>query len=127
MAKTTTTSNGKITQKPSTNFQFVNYDLSKSDKETLAKSEISAGDLLREAYALIKEGYKISCSWDDYSDCIQVILIGAGEAVTNHGLMMSSRASSFEKALAACLYKHHKVFEGNWAQQTIGAGRTDDF
>lgn len=112
---------------PNTQMQFVNYDLTKGDKDTLKKADPQPDDVFRTLAALAKEGYKISISWDDYSDCVQCFLIGAKPAVANHNFILTSRASSLFKALASLVYKHSVVFDGVWHDRALMDRPDDDF
>lgn len=112
--------------KPFQKSEFVNYDLTKEDKDALKKLATDIREILPAITSLAKEGYKISVSWDDYSDCVAVFLIGQSETCVNHGFILTARAASIDKALTALLYKHQHVFEGVWHNRSID-GKSDDF
>lgn len=127
MDKKSSRSSRQTKQTSQIQFQFVNYDLTKEDKAALKKANPTTEQVLTSILQLTKEGYKLSISWDNYSDCPQAILIGSAPTCSNHGYMISSRASSIEKALAALVYKHLTVFDGVWHDRVQPGHPDDDF
>jgi hypothetical protein len=119
-------------QSPSTNSPnkppspFVNYDLSADDKKQLAKLNPTWEDLGKEVTLLVKEGYKLTIGWDNYSDALAVWLIGQKTTV-NEGLILPSRANDLRKAIASVIYKHKAVFSGVWHNRTLTGQASDDF
>jgi len=77
--------------------------------------------------ALVKEGYKVSISWDTYSDCLQTFLIGQAESLPNHGYILTARANDLSKCLASLVYKHMNVFDGVWHDRVADGRPTDDY
>jgi|SRR5215467_1595750 len=108
-------------------FVFVNYDLTEGDKKSLKAANPSADQVLGTIVQLVKEGYKVSMSWDNRSDCVQAFLIGSSKECPNHGFILTSRAASAHKALASLLWKHTSVFEGVWHDRVDLSNRDDDY
>lgn len=77
--------------------------------------------------ALVREGYKVSVSWDDYSNCVQCFLIAHAESLPNHPYILTARANDLSKALASLVYKHTNVFAGVWHDRIMEGRPQDDF
>ena len=106
---------------------FVNYDLTRSDKDALKKASPSSDELWLQVTQLVQQGYKVTFGWDNYAECFACWLIGVSPESKNEGLILPSRASSAVKAFAACLYKHVTVFEGVWRDRVLSGKPDDDF
>ncbi len=107
--------------------QFVNYDLTREDKETLKKASPTWEELSAAIDSLLSQGYKISLSYDDYSDCLQAFLIGASKECVNVGFILTARASTSYKVVASLLYKHVTVYKGVWHDRVLEGKSDDDF
>jgi hypothetical protein len=127
MAQKSKSNSGSVSASNQNQMQFVNYDLTVSDKATLKKAGPLNDDVLKTLAQLAKEGYKVSISWDSYSDCVQAFLIGASSSCVNHGFILTSRANELSKALAALVFKHSVVFDGVWHDRVITDRPSDDF
>jgi len=110
-----------------TQFQFVNYELNKDDKDFLKLHELSWQEVDKLFVQLVKEGYKVSFSWDEYSGCMAVWLIGQSSSCPNHGFILSSRASTTLKALNGLFYRHLTVYNGLWRDRAGDGKPTDDY
>jgi|SRR5215831_4567322 len=108
-------------------FEFVNYDLTESDKTLLRKANPSAEQVLGGIASLAKEGYKVSISWDSRSDCVQAFLIGAAKACPNYGFILTARAAGAHKALASLFWKHSSVFDGVWHDRVDLSSHDDSY
>lgn len=107
--------------------KFVNYDLSAEDKQALKSAAIDAVDLFVNIGRLVGEGYKLSFGWDHYTDSFAAWLIGSSKECVNYGFILSARASTVEKAIAALFYKHTSVFDGVWHDRVERSKPDDDF
>jgi len=95
---------------------WVNYTLTDEHKKALEKLIESKPDFFElEFEQAAQEGYRWSIAWDTYARCYSVTMFTREVDSPNLGLMMSSRAKSWYKALLMCLYKHVLVFEHRWS------------
>lgn len=105
--------NGKSTEaKPNfSDFQFVQYTLSKSEKDAFEKWwETHYSDAPTLLSEVINSGYKQSSSWDDTNDCYIVTFTCMDKRSGNYCLVMSSRSDDWLEALGINLFKHYVLF-----------------
>jgi len=99
----------------SSDIAWVNYSLTDEHKKALDKLLDEEPELLELEFAqAAQEGYRWSMTWDTYAGCYSVTMFTREVERPNLGLMMSSRAKSWYKALMMCVYKHVLVFEHRW-------------
>lgn len=114
-------------QKDNLSFQFVNYDLTVSDKATLKEVSRNWDDCFQVVSQLTQEGYKLSFSWDSYSDCFAGYLSGVGKQCPNQGFILGARGNNPLKVVNALLYKHLTIFDGVWHDRVLGTKPDDDY
>lgn len=95
--------------------RWVNYNLTDAHKAELEKM-IKAGPekLEAEFQSALQDGYKVSVGWDDYAECFSCTMYTREPGHVNEGMMLSSRARTWYKAVLMTVYKHAVVFEGHW-------------
>lgn len=93
---------------------WVKCDLSDEQKNFLKGQEVSDAELMEGMAALAGEGYKISLSYDQRSDCIGVYITSPEKARNGALQCLSARAPSMAQAVAVLLYKHYTLLAGDW-------------
>lgn len=98
--------------------QWVNIRLEENHKEELAHlcENIDFSSLSGWLSSMAYEGYSFSCSWDDYSDALQVSLVCKAPDDPNYGLGLSARHPDFDLAVLTLQFKHEQIADGNWAK-----------
>lgn len=98
--------------KPSfSDFQFVSYTLSKSEKVAFSKWwEEKASDAFVFVSEVVNSGYKVSLSWDAENDCYIATFTCMEKKSPNYCLVMSSRSDDLWEAIGINLYKHYVLF-----------------
>ena len=105
--------------------KFVNFYLTKADKEKIAKAAADAEDVLSQMSALIEEGYAFKVSWDGYSDCFQALMIGETTVGYNQGYIQTGRHTDLTRCLAIVLYQHYE-FSGGFSWEKEGVKMFDN-
>ena len=107
--------------------KFVNYTLTKAETGRLKKfaaDEWQGGNWLEK---VVEEGYKVTFSYDDRVKCHCCWLIPQGSSETgNDGLILSGRGGTLVNAAIEAVFKHVRLFQGNWPSVTSDGSWTWD-
>lgn len=103
---------------------FININLSEEDRAKIKSSPTDEKLLLLTMEGMIKEGYKFSFSWDNYSQCFQVIGTRSAKDHPDYGILLSGRGSSPIKAYKQWLYMVSTyIGEDGWSEAMDGTSR----
>jgi len=95
---------------------WVNYRLSEDDKAMLQAEPLDMGKVIAEFASMAYAGYRLSVSYDAYSQAMQASLVCVAEDSPDSGLGLSARHPDLDWALRSLLYKAQVVGTGNWAE-----------
>lgn len=109
------------TNKPA--FAYVNINLSDSDKEIIAGKELDAVRLLDWILRLTVDGYKVSVSYDDNSDCFIVSVTSTRPTNGDYNRCVTSRSNELERAYLTALYKFEVLLMGGAIPAPVDAVR----
>lgn len=118
-----TTGNAKSNSKNSKDWQqfdFVEVRLNEEEKTDFKKRYSSEADkLLGMVDEIVKNGYKISSSYDTTNNCIIVALTCKEPNSPNFNYVMTSRAGEVWEATALAMYKHYFCCDDeDWGSET---------
>lgn len=105
--------------------RWVKCDLSPDEKDDLKKREVSVTAVIASLADVIGEGFKISVSYDERSDCVGAYLTAPKESGLGGAVCLSARAPTLETALAVLLYKHFEVLREDWSSADSEGGARD--
>jgi len=105
----------KAAKKQVKDWRYVNYTLSKSERDiALEWGRSEAVSLWQKCDEIVAGGYKITLSEDKMNKCVTASLTAKGEEHENYGMTLSGKGASTEDALIMVAYKHLVALEGNW-------------
>lgn len=107
--------------------QFVNCNLDKSTKEQVKKWDVKYEATLDGLDRMIRDGYKISVSYDSYNDCIGVFATQKQEDHPSFGLCLSARGPGLLDAWKVLVFKHFQILDGVWGTIVDQKGQRDDW
>jgi ornithine carbamoyltransferase len=93
---------------------FIRYELTKEETQALRAARVLNPDVWNEMGKLIEEGYKLTLTWDDYSNSPACWLFAKNERDPNFGAILSGRGRTIENAVFEVIYKHYVVFQRVW-------------
>jgi hypothetical protein len=93
---------------------WANVSLDNEAKAAIVDSPIDAEKMLMEFAKLVCCGYRLSITFDDYSNAIQVSLVCVNDTSPNFQLGLSSRHPDIDTALRSLLYKHFVLTAEKW-------------
>jgi hypothetical protein len=95
-------------------FRFINYDLSKADKEWLASADLDAEYPLALVCDLVAEGYKFGLSFDDRNQSYVASLTDRSESSTFYNSCLTGRGATALDAWCSLAYRHLHLAQGDW-------------
>lgn len=93
---------------------WVAADLSDEEREGLKRRSVPIEDTIKALAGLIEQGFKISISYDERSDCVGAYLTAPKAASKGRTICLSARAPTLEKALLVLLFKHFEKLHEEW-------------
>lgn len=103
---------------------FVSCELSDAEKDKCRANLMEPDAILETLSDLAGNGYKITVSYDNRSDCVSAFLTATEGQRTNKGLAISSRAPDAQGALTVLFYKHFEKLKENWADNESAAKKS---
>jgi len=100
--------------------EFINYDLSKTEKEACKAWDMSLSELDLMMQKLNESSYKISVGWDNYSRAFASFLVPQDAQMENYGLILTGRGTTPVKAIKQVLFKHYNVLGDDWTNFSRG-------
>lgn len=97
---------------------WVNYRLSEDDKSLLSAEPLEMGKVIAEFASMAYAGYRLSVSYDSYSQAMQASLVCVNPESADVGLGLSARHPDLDWALRSLLYKSQVVGVGHWSEFT---------
>lgn len=97
---------------------WANYTLTEDDKTAISEMGVSAETLLQDFGALVFSGYRLSLTYDDFSDSLQASLVCGNDKDRNYGLGLSARNPDPLVALTTLMYKHQVLLADGWEPYT---------
>lgn len=107
------TKGGKQASEPP--FRFINYDLSKGDKDWLRAADCEAEFSAEMVEDLVREGYKFSLSLDARNQSFVASLTDRAEGSSFKNSCLTGRGASPSAARHALLYRHFHLAGGDWS------------
>lgn len=101
---------------------WVKCELKESDKDDLQRRAVDAPELLSALGGIIEQGFKISISYDERSDCVGAYLTAPKEMFAGRVVCLSARAPDMARAVLVLLYKHFEVLHEDWSQDLPTGG-----
>lgn len=107
---------------------WVNYSLTKADREALKKAVWTLEDLEDCLIKLTESNYKVSVQWDDRQDCYSCFIITRDSEHENAGYICTGRGSTPHKAIKQAYYIGFHILEGVFSNvnQYSDKGELDD-
>jgi hypothetical protein len=93
---------------------YVNYELSKAEKEDLKGKDFSLEAFAGYIEAMNADSYTVKFAYDYYNRCFQCVLGVNDPKHENYGIFLSGRGSSPTKALKQAMYIHHTICQKQW-------------
>jgi len=95
---------------------FINHNITKTDIQAIKAMVASGEDALLLLGELAEGGYDFKIAFDDYSDCLSVIMMGKEDSGSNNGWAISARHTDLKTAVCELLYKHQTFVDddGGW-------------
>lgn len=93
---------------------WANIHIDDEHKEEIAAWEISPLEVLNVFSALVFDGYRLSVTYDEYSEALQVSLVCANPEDGNYECGLSARHPDIDVALRTLLYKHRLTADSGW-------------
>lgn len=93
-------------------FRWCNVSLSESDKETITGMDFDPTRFFEWQEGLVSDGYKVTVSRDDRSDCFMVVVVGRRETRSDYNVGVSSRHPDYSRVLLTTMYKFDVLFMG---------------
>ena len=93
---------------------WINYDLTKQDKEKLKKYFAEDDSEFQALEAAINTGHKLTVGYDGFAKAFAAYLFPGPNNSINKGMALSARGSTASSALRGLLYRHFVIFEGSW-------------
>jgi len=101
-------------KRPDERDQFVNLELSVSDKENLVSYCTTLDELDAALEGMISDGYKFTLRYDEFNKAVAFFAFPP-EGDANAGYILSGRGRYPSRAIRQLVYKHHTMLEGDWA------------
>lgn len=106
---------------------FVACELNEAQKAQVKLLFDKPDHLWTVVWDLVGASYKLTISQDDYNGTFNVSMTSRGTKDINAGLTLTGRGGSVLGALAAFVYKHETVLEGDWTSAgTQGRREVDE-
>lgn len=107
---------------------WVNYSLTKADREALKKAVWTLDDLDDCLIKLNEAGYKVSTQYDDKQACYACFIIQRDSEHENAGYICTGRGSAPHKAIKQAYYIGFHILEGVFSNvnQYSDKGEIDD-
>lgn len=109
-----------------TKFEFVSVNLTEDEKKKF-KSVYSESpqEFFNQLDGLLKNGYKVSLSYDKQNNCVLASMTGKDPLSPNFNYVLTSRAADAWESLALSLFKHfHVCDDEDWGGDTREDGRS---
>lgn len=94
---------------------WANVTLSDEDKATITNEAIHHKELLAILADWVGDGYRLSVTWDEYSNALQATFVCANEEDPNYGYGLSARHPDLDMALQTLLYKCSMLKAVGWS------------
>ncbi len=94
--------------------EFVDLELSKTEKAALRDFCTTAEELDAELEEFLSDGTKCTFRRDDRNNCFVAFGFPPGGG-DNDGYILTGRGGSVSRALRQLLFKHKVILEGEWA------------
>lgn len=91
---------------------FVNYSVTKEDKEFLKSQAWLLDDFDSAVIKVVEAGYKVSMQYDDKQECYACFIISRDSESENSGYILTGRGSAPSKAVKQAIYIGFHVLEG---------------
>lgn len=95
--------------------RWVNLRLTDEDKTTLLSDIPLLEDVVNSFGALVFAGYRLSVSWDSYSQAIQASLVCVDPESVNAGIGVSARHPDIDMAIITLWYKVQMMGDQPWS------------
>jgi hypothetical protein len=102
---------------------WVNAHLTAEDKRRLAEDTLEHSELLRELARWVGDGYRLSVSWDDWSNAVQSTFVCANETDDNFAYGLSARHPDLDLSLQTLLYKATELVVVSWPEAAASPQR----
>lgn len=109
-------------KKPIAVLGWVNMPLADGDKEHILDLATDVAALLSDFSSLVFRGYRLSITWDDYSNALQASLVCADPESQNAGYGVSARHPDMDTVLATLWFKVSQLGETPWSEFTRNSG-----
>lgn len=93
---------------------WIDVPLGKEDKAKLLAwyTKLDNAEALLEEF--VKEGYKITISWDGRNNCWSVFVLPMKDDSPNQGCILTARSDHWWKAVMSAYYKHVVIMKRDW-------------
>lgn len=95
--------------------KFINYSLSDEQRTTLKNLPYEPRTFVDDLDRISNSGYKVSFSWDDYSNGFACFWTQKDPKHENAGFVLTARGSTTLKAFKQAMFLHFEIFGGLWA------------
>jgi len=102
---------------------FVPCELSDDERTYCKANLLSFEEAFTQIDDLVADGYKLSFSYDERSDCASAFLTATSKQRTNGGQALSARGPHTQAALTVLLYKHFTKLKEHWADNKKAAAK----
>ena len=100
--------------------KFVNFTLTKTDREAIKNAVLTPEKALEKIEVLVDEGYAFKITYDERSGCTAVMMSGEWTEHFNRGCIMSVRHKDMLTAITAVIYQHSYLSLGeDWDKDDI--------
>jgi len=103
--------------------KFVVCNLSDEDKVSVKAHLYEDAGVVGFLEACIHDGYKVSVSWDERSDCCAVFMTCTRQGSEDVGWTLSARGPDVCKAITVLAYKHIELLAGGWKEGKTAQNR----
>lgn len=105
---------------------FININLTTADKKRIKSALMTVEEVPAFVGDAVEQGYAIKFAYDDYGDCISVMMSGERTATVNKGYIISARHTDIMVALTIINYIHNVMAEqGEWADLAANVNNND--
>lgn len=104
--------------------KFINCELTDAERDKCKNNLIEPSEIMETLSDLAGNGYKVTISYDNRSDCVSAFLTGTAGQRTNKSLALSSRAPDAQGALTVLFYKHFEKLKENWVDNESQAKKS---
>lgn len=109
---------------------FVNCEIPAAQHDAVRMLRGDTTALWNVVFDLVEAEYKLTISYDPQHDAYNISLTCRNNKDRNEGYTLSGRGGGIVSALAAFVFKHTVLLEGDWTTAAVSTGRrfgADDF